>query len=89
MDNFVPRQSWPRPEKVNLIGLGREMVADQSILVGTDNFSHVASSERPPGLRADCVFDESDRAIAERDVDSAWVIARRCDRIGTANYYQR
>ena len=48
-----------------------------SIAVRRDDLAPSAGSHEPPGLQADRVLDEMDRAVHERDVDAAGVIAGR------------
>ena len=56
----------------------------RSVGVGADDFALVAGTEPPPGLKADGVFDEFHRPVAEADVDSARVVARGCGRADPA-----
>src|SRR5439155_1282633 len=47
----------------------------RSILVGGEDLAPSAGAQEPPGLEADRVLDEVDRAIHERDVHAAGVVA--------------
>jgi hypothetical protein len=66
--------SLPRPTRRSKIA-GSSMTNVLSVLVGADHFTKAASTQSPPRLEANGVFDELHMAVAEADVYATGVIA--------------
>ena len=49
--------------------------------IRANDLAAIFCADRPPGLDVDCVFDEPDRAVAQRHVHSTGMITRRGDRV--------